>query len=203
MSLHTHKRKLLVHTSSDTLHILDTRILRVLTHIHPLPIPIGKRGLVKLNPLPNPSLFKRSEISPCGTWILSGSMVYHLDSGKKVGVFELNGIPVDSIWHPKDFTVCIVEYGCLGVHVYTFDEKKPPLRVPESITLYTSNASNVLQSSKNKRNNLDKDSNVKKSIELLDEAVSNAIQGFKKGKEPSSSSVIETFKGIKARQVGI
>jgi hypothetical protein len=130
----------LVHTSFNTLHILDTRVLKPLTHIHPLPQPILKRsgGLSPLKGSPlgrspksggglvglrrdegilrgKTGLYKRSKFSPCGKWILSGHLVYDTDTGEVVGEFETptkgcRGPVVDVDWHPLDFTCVLMEW---------------------------------------------------------------------------------------------
>lgn len=131
---------MLIQTASNTLHIMDTRILKVLTNIDPLPKPLLKRNAASpfLPPLPNPtpSLFKRSRFSPCGNFILSGLSVYKTDSGKKVGKYEGSAMVVDVAWHPQDYTACLVQYASCRVQVYTHDPALKPVEEPvsESVT---------------------------------------------------------------------
>lgn len=133
LSIHSPSRKFLVQTSSNTLHVLDSRILKVLTHIDPMPKPYFKKNILgpALPPLPNPmhSLFRRSQFSPCGTYILSGAAVYETDSGKKAGVYDSHGTVIDVAWHPNDFMCCLVEYGSCRTHIYTYDASFKPLKV--------------------------------------------------------------------------
>jgi WD40 repeat protein len=127
LQLHVSNRKLLVQTHGSSLHMLDTRIHRYLTHYTLPDSPWPSDSTVTdfhLQMAQVPGQFTKCSFSACGTFVFSSNStgqvyVWMCDSGSFVNTYSIDTIPswihslaiVDISFHPFDNSIAFSVWG--------------------------------------------------------------------------------------------
>ncbi|KAI9203420.1 WD40-repeat-containing domain protein [Polychytrium aggregatum] len=189
LKLHPNFRKLLIRYSNGTIHLVDSRIYRLLTVLQDKqldasysPPKSGPRSTGDHSGYANH--FWRASFSPCGTFVAAGgedgqATVWRCDTGAIVTVYRRLGLqfPIDDLqFHPHDHLMLFISFGYhQPAVVWTFDAADPPLAAPKAMEYQLSSAAmgndDILGAMERRREELNQISTaLTESIQNLDSA---------------------------------